>query len=145
MTTAVRPGGPELRGKPVDDWQLKRSFPVMPGSVRAARALAGVVCRRASAAEACDAVTLVVSELVGNAVRHTRSATLTLRLSVTPRRLRLEVVDDDPGTPEVRRPDETAENGRGMWLVTLVAVRWGVEPRPPGKVVWVEIALPVAV
>jgi hypothetical protein len=32
------------------------------------------------------------------------------------------------------------QSGRGLGLVAAVALRWGVEPRVDGKVVWAELA-----
>jgi hypothetical protein len=29
-----------------------------------------------------------------------------------------------------------------MWIVSQVAVRWGVTRKRPGKIVWAELALP---
>jgi hypothetical protein len=54
-------------------------------------------------------------------------------MSMTPRRLRLEVTDASAGTPVVRSPPPDAENGRGLWLVSELSTRWGVDPAPVGK------------
>lgn len=142
MTTAARVGGPHLRGSELaHERVVERTLPITPGAARLARATAKVACRAWSVSSACEVVTLAVSELVGNAVRHGGSGRLTLRLSMTPRRLRLEVVDSGPGTPVVRTPPVDAESGRGLWLISELSTRWGVEPEPPGKRIWVEVAL----
>ncbi|MDH6623862.1 hypothetical protein M2271_001654 [Streptomyces sp. LBL] len=39
----------------------------------------------------------------------------------------------------VTEPD--AEGGRGLLLVTLLALRWGVAERDVGKTVWAELTL----
>jgi anti-sigma regulatory factor (Ser/Thr protein kinase) len=90
----------------------------------------------------CDDAALVVSEMVGNSIRAGYGESLLLRLSWTPRRLRIEVHDDAPGQPRVVQAEPEAETGRGMWIVNQLAVRWGVIRKQPGKVVWAEIALP---
>ena len=88
-----------------------------------------------------DAASLVVSELVTNAVVHARSGPL-LVLSVRGDVLRISVRDDDGGTPP--RPlavDDDASHGRGLALVDAVGRRWGVEQLPDGgKSVWCELA-----
>ncbi len=119
---------------------VERTLPVTPGAARLARATAQVACRvwRISA---CEVAVLAVSELVGNAVRHGGGGRLTLRLFMTPRRLRLEVIDSGEGTPAVRKPPPDAESGRGLWIISELSTRWGVEPAPPGKCIWVEVAL----
>ncbi len=142
MTSAVRVGGPHLRGsQPPHERVVERTFPVTPGAARLARATTQVACRAWSISSACEVVVLAVSELVGNAVRHGGSGRLTLRLFMTPRRLRLEVIDSGEGTPTVRTPPPDAESGRGLWIISELSTRWGVEPAPRGKCIWVEVAL----
>ena len=92
MTSAARVGGPHLRGSQLPHERVvERTLPVSPGAARLARATAQVACRTWRISSACEVAVLAVSELVGNAVRHGGSGRLTLRLSMTPRRLRLEV------------------------------------------------------
>ena len=141
MTSPARAGGPHMRGGLRDERVVERVLPVAPTAARLARGTAQLACRAWRVSSACEVAALAVSELVGNAVRHGGSGRLTLRLSMTPRRLRLEVIDSSPGTPVVRQPPRDAENGRGLWMVAELATRWGVEPTPGGKSVWVEIAL----
>jgi CheY-like chemotaxis protein len=90
----------------------------------------------------CDPVIedalLVVSELVTNAVTHAASdARLELRLA--PGVLRIEVSDNGSGAPEPQSIDVTRPNGRGLLLVSAMAVAWGIDPIPEGKVVWAEL------
>ena len=88
-----------------------------------------------------DDATLVVTELVTNAVTHGGSV-LRLQLSRTSGAFRIEVVDDGEGTPEPQPPDTEAEGGRGIMLVDAMSSSWGVENVPQGKLVWAEIAIP---
>ena len=90
-----------------------------------------------------DDAVLVVSELVTNVVRHSRSgpeaiAELVL-LSVPGDAVRIEVHDSGryPLKPRTSRLAE--ESGRGLKVVAAVASRCGVDVTPSGKRVWCEL------
>jgi two-component sensor histidine kinase len=83
-----------------------------------------------------DAATLVVSELVTNAVRHAGTP-VSVRVRLLGSRVRLEVGDGDPRLPQPATG--TGESGRGLRLVTAVARAWGARPTSHGKVVWAEL------
>jgi CheY-like chemotaxis protein len=86
----------------------------------------------------CDDAAIVVSELVANALVHTRSAcemTVGLRDDV----LRVEVVDHGGGMPDLRDGAVGDERGRGLVLVSILCSAWGSEPRDDGKSVWAEL------
>ena len=95
-----------------------------------------------------DAAALVVSELVGNAVRHGEalpSGGLVARWGLLgaglARGLRVEVVDGGPGPTRPLFPAPLdAEGGRGLELVQALATRWGSTPAAPGTTVWAELA-----
>jgi len=91
--------------------------------------------------EDVDAVRLVVSELVTNAVRHARaSQSITLELSRHDDVVRVMVSDESTSPPEPGDlTSQTAEGGRGVELVDALADRWGSEPRRGGKTVWCEL------
>ncbi len=90
-------------------------------------------------AETLDAVELVLSELVANAVRYAGGgAAPTLHLEVN-HGLLIAVADDSPIEPIIRELDDTSESGRGMNIVAALVDRWGVEPWGDGKRVWVRI------
>lgn len=81
-------------------------------------------------------VTLVVDELVTNAVEHAGTQ-IDLYLSLRGRRLAVAVGDasTDPARPRVAAVSE--ENGRGLHLIQSLAYRWGTVSRPEeGKIVW---------
>lgn len=95
-------------------------------------------------------VTLIVAELVSNAVTHGRvpGRDFRLRLSLNPATglVRVEVTDtrDDrmPSAPPLALPEPDAESGRGLCLVSALASRWSVVPREdggPGKTVCAEV------
>ena len=89
-----------------------------------------------------DPLLLVVSELVGNAVRHGRPPVAML-LHRTGPGVRVEVHDERPGAApaaEATLPDVQAESGRGMFLVQAVSSETGVEQiEGDGKVVWATV------
>jgi anti-sigma regulatory factor (Ser/Thr protein kinase) len=89
---------------------------------------------------------LVVSELVTNAVVHGAEP---IRVTVVraPQRVRVEVTDGAPDSSPRNdpRPPRDAENGRGLSVVTRLAVAWGWRATPgSGKTVWAELPLPAA-
>ncbi|MGV9564700.1 SpoIIE family protein phosphatase [Streptomyces sp. NPDC003480] len=79
---------------------------------------------------------LVVSELVGNVVRHARGP-ITLRL-MRGRTLVCEVTDASPTMPRIRRAAETDESGRGLQLIAALTSRWGARYTTSGKCIWTE-------
>lgn len=82
--------------------------------------------------------TLLTSELVANAVLHAATdVTLTLRRE--PGGLRVEVADESPQLPEVKRYGEEAATGRGLQVLVALADTWGAGRRNDGKVVWFEL------
>ncbi|RFU39276.1 ATP-binding protein [Actinomadura logoneensis] len=98
-----------------------------------------------------DDITLIVDELITNAVVHGRGTVrllLTLDGAPTAPVLLGEITDDDPALPPVPRgpvPEppvlDWSEDGRGLLLVTALATDYGTRPRPPGKTVWFTRAL----
>ena len=89
-----------------------------------------------------DTAVLLVSELVGNAVRHTRDggSGLELRLEAAGAWFRIEVTDCDPMLPRPRSPSGMDESGYGFVLVEALADKWGVRETAGGKAVWIELA-----
>ncbi len=94
-----------------------------------------------------DAAAVVVSELVGNAVRHGAALPgggLLASWEMVDAALRVQVVDGGRGPSGQRAPAAPdAEGGRGLELVRALALRWGVFPGADSTAVWAE--LPAAV
>jgi CheY-like chemotaxis protein/anti-sigma regulatory factor (Ser/Thr protein kinase) len=89
--------------------------------------------------EVLDDALIVVSELVTNAIMHARSA-CDLRLKDADQILRIEVIDGGRGSPELQRPNPSAEHGRGLLLVSAMCEAWGVDTLDDGrKMVWAEV------
>ncbi|GAA2228609.1 hypothetical protein GCM10010232_13330 [Streptomyces amakusaensis] len=96
------------------------------------------------AGETADDASLLLSELVANAVRHTPAPDgrgIGVRITLGDGTLRLEVADADGRRPEPREAAAEEEDGRGLALVRALAERWGCGERAQGagKTVWAEL------
>jgi hypothetical protein len=87
----------------------------------------------------CGDLSILVSELVTNAVLHGLPDIHLHVCAVAARRVRLEVFDGSDALPEVRNPSVEALSGRGLRIVDAIAVEWGARPLLDGKVVWCEL------
>ncbi len=117
---------------------FRKRFPLDTHAPALARAaLAATVVGVPS--EAADAAALLVSELVTNSVRHSRSDWVEVAITLGPDVLRIDVSDQDRQTVRPRTPD--LEGGWGLTLVGALATRWGVERHSVGKTGWVECDL----
>ncbi|MFE5163933.1 ATP-binding protein [Streptomyces sp. NPDC056697] len=83
---------------------------------------------------------IVLSELLTNAIRHTRVSPgqeIETRYLREGDGVRIEVHDASDERPELRDPSADVAHGRGLVLVEELADRWGVTPCPVvGKSVW---------
>ncbi|MFB9837133.1 ATP-binding protein [Actinoallomurus acaciae] len=95
--------------------------------------------------------TLVVSELVTNALRHALPYAgarpcrpVLLRLVCRRRSVMCLVADPSDRPPVLTEPDFAAETGRGLYLVAAHSRRWDWAPRRdlPGKWVWALLPPP---
>ncbi|WP_257004587.1 SpoIIE family protein phosphatase [Streptomyces sp. Tue6028] len=85
---------------------------------------------------------LLVSELVGNVVRHAYGP-IRLRM-LRSRALICEVSDASLTTPHIRHSSATDEGGRGLQLISALCQRWGTRHTRTGKSIWTEQPLPSA-
>jgi anti-sigma regulatory factor (Ser/Thr protein kinase) len=113
-----------------------------PYAVTAARLALSEIDEHVDESTAFD-IRLLVSELVTNSVRHAQTGpeeSIHLKVVVKDHCVRVEVADSGPGF-EPPDQDPTAElardSGWGLFFVTQLADRWGVE-REDGRV-WFEI------
>ncbi|WP_443061559.1 ATP-binding protein [Streptomyces sp. NBC_00414] len=87
----------------------------------------------------------VITELVSNAVDHTRHSVI--RVVVTrpaDDRVLLKVIDRSHDVPRIRTDSDSdfgseRIRGRGLVLVDALSDRWGTEPHRWGKTVWAEL------
>ncbi|BCL24566.1 SpoIIE family protein phosphatase [Streptomyces tuirus] len=86
------------------------------------------------------AMELILSELITNAIRY-GAGPIHVRL-IRDRTLICEVADGSSTSPHLRYAATTDEGGRGLFLVSQMAERWGTRYTPQGKVIWAEQALP---
>lgn len=114
-----------------------------PRSVAAARQFTRDTLHAWGVTFRADDMSLCVSELATNALRHgvPRGRGYLLRLFVFDATLRIEVHDSGPGLSRMTSRPPGAEGGRGLVLVAGLADDWGVVPRSPGKAVWCEFRL----
>ncbi|MER7950666.1 SpoIIE family protein phosphatase [Streptomyces sp. NPDC096079] len=118
------------------EWQL-------PQEGRAASVARHLVTDQLAAwnlTELADVFELVVSELVGNALRYGNGPG-SIRL-LRGDRLVVEVSDTGPDLPQIQHAELSDEGGRGLQLINMLCRRWGSCRTVTGKVVWAEQNLP---
>ncbi|MFF3848195.1 SpoIIE family protein phosphatase [Streptomyces sp. NPDC002328] len=114
----------------------------LPDAVMHARRFTARTLRRWKVEESADAVLLVVSELVTNALVHTQGS-VRVDLMLRGDRLRVSVSDSSPRAPA--KPvivDWESTGGRGLLLVEAMSESFGSVPVAGGKQVYCEIAVP---
>ncbi len=85
-----------------------------------------------------DVASLLVSELVANAVLHAGTP-IAVVISQREGRLRVEVQDGVSRAPARKHYSTLATTGRGLMLVERMAADWGVRRTTTGKGVWFEL------
>ncbi|MBC7273352.1 MAG: ATP-binding protein [Streptomyces sp.] len=128
----------ELYGNPAD---AEVPLPSRPESAATARRLAQVVVLRhwGLTPRMTEDAVLLVSELVGNAVRHTGARVFGLRMRRRRGMIRVEVRDPSRGLPCLLPVQELDTTGRGLYLIDKLSDRWGVDLLPRGKTTWFEM------
>jgi anti-sigma regulatory factor (Ser/Thr protein kinase) len=128
----------ELFGNPTE---AEVPLPSRPESAATARRLTQVIVLRhwGLTPKMTEDAVLLVSELVGNAVRHTGARVFGLRMRRRRGWIRIEVRDPSRGLPCLMPVQETDVSGRGLFLVDKLSDRWGVDLLPRGKTTWFEM------
>ncbi|MEV4747249.1 ATP-binding protein [Streptosporangium sp. NPDC049248] len=121
-------------------------LPGVAESVGVARRYVRGVLEKSGLRDTYDAE-LLVSELVSNAVRHSESGRagglVTVVVANCGETVQIAVGDSGSATCAPRipaGPDEDAEGGRGLWLVSEVALSWGWYEGAVGRIVWFRLA-----
>lgn len=125
---------------PADTGLRVWDLPADGNAASTARKLVNEQLARWDLAELVDVTELVVSELVGNALRY-GGGPGQLRL-MRDDRIRVEVSDTGPDLPQIQHADVSDEGGRGLQLINLLCRRWGSCRTADGKVVWAEQNIP---
>jgi anti-anti-sigma regulatory factor len=124
-------------GSPVPP-RLTERLPPIAEAARLARWLVTDACRRWGLSNVSDAAEIVVTELVGNAVRHA-APPIDLSLARRGRYLYIGVRDCSPEAARRLTVEEPAGYGRGLLVVDAFATAWGSAPNADGKVVWATL------
>jgi anti-sigma regulatory factor (Ser/Thr protein kinase) len=116
-----------------------------PSQVSTARAF---VARTLSASHLTvdgDAATLLTSEVVTNAIQHTKSGvegSVTIVVIAVPRGVLVEVIDEGSAGVPIVKGDLYAAEGHGLFLVQQLAAQWGYLRDPAGTTVWFHLPTP---
>jgi anti-anti-sigma factor len=118
---------------------LRLQLPNALTSPRIAREFVRSTCVDWHLGQISDDATLLVGELMSNAVVHTCAAPR-IRLELRRRLFSVAVYDDEPGTVTMRDPGGSAAGIHGLLLVAQIATAWGCAPTSDcGKVVWATL------
>ncbi|MEU0277482.1 SpoIIE family protein phosphatase [Streptomyces sp. NPDC006195] len=118
-----------------------RTLPPDPAAVATARDWAGRQLAAWALDDLTDSTTLVISELVTNAIRYS-DGPIGLRLIRDDRTLICEVSDTSGSGPHRRQPKMTDEGGRGLSIVSGLTQHQGTRYTASGKIIWTEQPLP---
>ena len=116
----------------------RQTFPCTPASAGQARRFVESVLEDGDLDHLAYPATMLVSELVANAVLHTGTA---IEVVVCPEldRVRVEVHDGSPQLPIRKHYSNMSGTGRGLLLVERMASEWGSDRTADGKIVWFEL------
>ncbi|HEY9476788.1 MAG TPA: ATP-binding protein [Mycobacteriales bacterium] len=115
--------------------------PTSAGEVR--HSLVADLRRRGASRGMVDDAALLISELVGNAVRYARplpGGVITVSWSCSHSCLVVRVTDGGSlDAPRLRRAGPADTRGRGLAIVDALAHSWGVDNRRNTSTVWAEL------
>ncbi|MDT4916355.1 MAG: hypothetical protein QOH89_1055 [Pseudonocardiales bacterium] len=124
-------------------WRAAADIPATPRGPAAARHVVRGLLEGWELGELAPDASVVVSELVSNAVEHAPATdSFELELLCHAGRLRITLADGSSIKPVIAALDTARTRGRGMLIVSELADDWGAEEFRDGKRVWVELVLP---
>ncbi len=134
VSSERKPGGAPVLSL---DLQCSREAPSL-----ARAAIAGFSEDRAMGETTRATLTLLVSEVVTNAVIHpeVKRGDIRLRARIADEVIRVEVTDHGSGFEPAPRDATRSDRGYGLFLLEKRAMRWGVEQRA-GTTVWFELTM----
>jgi anti-sigma regulatory factor (Ser/Thr protein kinase) len=119
------------------------TIPGRPEQVGLARAFVARTLSLNQVGADADAATLMTSELVTNAIQHTKSGvdggTVTIVVIGVPRGVLVEIIDDGSAGAPIVKGDLYAAEGHGLFLVQHLAAQWGYLRDPAGTTVWFHL------
>jgi anti-sigma regulatory factor (Ser/Thr protein kinase) len=119
------------------------TIPGRPEQVGLARAFVARALATNEAGADADTATLLTSEIVTNAIRHTRSGgtdgTVTIVVIGVWRGILVEIIDDGAAGAPVVKGDLYAAEGHGLFLVEHLAAQWGYQRDEAGTTVWFHL------
>ena len=126
------------------DLVTRLKVPAQPSSASAVRQRIWQELSGAGIAEAVvEDVVLVATELLSNALRHARSLDgdlLVISWEIAGDAVSIKVTDGGGRhQPHVRHPGPDETNGRGLSIVSLLALEWGVEQGETDATVWATV------
>jgi anti-sigma regulatory factor (Ser/Thr protein kinase) len=120
------------------------TIPGHPEQVAAARAFVARTLSAHRPGTDADTATLLTSEIVTNAIVHTKSGveggTVTIVVIGIPRGVLVEIIDSGSAGSPVVKGDLYATDGHGLFLVQNLAAQWGYLREPAGTTVWFHLA-----
>lgn len=128
---------PATRARPTGHPGYSETLPREPESAAAARRLTNAALSCWGLEELAEDAALIVTELVANAVQHTRGESIRVVVERTAvQTVRVAVADCSRARPVRRAAGDGDEYGRGLFLVAALAADWGTDERGRGKIVW---------
>lgn len=116
-------------------------LPALPTASRDARRWVSDRLAELRLDDLADAVTLLTSEVVTNALLHAGTP-MVLRLRPSGTGVEVEVQDGSALPPARRHYSATATTGRGVEVLDALADSWGWRPQETGKTVWFQVLHP---
>jgi serine/threonine-protein kinase RsbW len=128
--------------RPTEPCGYSEILPPLEESAKIARRLVGTALAAWHLEELTESGTLIVTELVANAVKHTDSRHIKVVISRPGERLvHIGVVDSARTLPAPASAGDNplAASGRGLGIIDALARRWGTDLYRCGKQVWAEL------
>jgi anti-sigma regulatory factor (Ser/Thr protein kinase) len=119
------------------------TIPGRPEQVGLARAFVAQTLASKQIKADSDAATLLTSEIVTNAIQHTKSGvaggTVTIVVIGVAHGVLIEIIDDGSAGAPIVKGDLYAAEGHGLFLVQHLATEWGYLKDPAGTTVWFHL------
>jgi anti-sigma regulatory factor (Ser/Thr protein kinase) len=119
------------------------TIPGRPEQVSLARAFVAQTFGSRQVNADADTATLLTSEIVTNAIQHTRSGadggTVTIVVIGVAHGVLVEIIDDGSAGAPIVKGDLYAAEGHGLFLVQQLATEWGYLKDQAGTTVWFHL------